>query len=380
MRWLFTSTTPTGQDTAKLVFKHIQHAQFCYMPYDFPWLWRRFFRQMKPQFGLLVETELWPNLLATAHARQVPVALVNARVSPKTAKGLERFACLSQPALKRLVGIVAQTESDAEVLQGLGGQVAAVVGNMKFDVRPQADLLAQGRVWRESVLADASKATSTAFEHVLLAASTREGEEALILAAWQEKYHLFPNTVLMLVPRHPQRFDEVQGLIAEHGFQAMLRSKGWHVGSLGDDHGDHPDFHHESSVDKPWVLLGDSMGEMPAYYAMADAALMGGSWLPFGGQNLIEACACGCPVALGPHTYNFEKAADDAINSGAALRFETVAQAIEALTLTLTLTLGAGSELARWRDAAVKYAAQHRGATERTAQALQSLRVLEARR
>ncbi len=354
--WVFSSTTPTGREAARSVFAAIQGARFVYVPYDFPWLYRRFFRRLKPQLGLLVETELWPNLLASAQQARVTMVLVNARVSPSTARGLARFAVLSAPALRGLSGIVTQTAADAEHLARLGATVTAVAGNMKFDVVPKPDTMALGKTWREQWLAGNGK------RQVVLAASTREGEEILIIRAWQQLLAVQPvlaeDVVLMVVPRHPQRFDEVASVIQAAGFDVIRRSGGWGDSRLsGWEHA---------------VLLGDSMGEMPAYYAAADVALMGGSWLPFGGQNLIEACACGCPVALGEHTYNFEKAAVDAIHSGAAQRFSDVEAAMRGVLTRLHQPDG----LSAWRANAIRYARQHQGATQRTVEALLTLGVL----
>ena len=355
--WIFSSTTPTGRATAQLVFGDIGSKQFVYMPYDFPWLWTRFFKRLQPALGLLVETELWPNLLAVAHAKKIPMVMINARVSPGTARGLERFKWLSRPGLSRLTGVIAQTQADASTLKSLGAHNEVVAGNMKFDVTPSKQLLGLGQQWRNNVLTQTNKT------RVLLAASTREGEELLILDAWkqlcEQSSGMTNNTLLLIVPRHPQRFEEVKAMIQQMGFSEVQRSAQW----LLTGH----------SMNKNYVLIGDSMGEMPAYYAMADAALMGGSWLEFGGQNLIEACACGCPVALGPHTYNFEKAANDAIDAGAALRFENIGLALDGLDSMLA----SADDLQRYQHAALIFAGMHQGAAQRTVGALQRLGVLK---
>jgi 3-deoxy-D-manno-octulosonic-acid transferase len=202
---------------------------------------------------------------------------------------LRTFPGLVGPAFASLSGVMAQTAGDAGRLAGLGASVVEVCGNLKFDVRPAADKIDLGRQWRQLV----------GQRSVWLAASTREGEEELVLDAWRRV--AIPDALLVLVPRHPQRFDEVAGLLERRGLRVARRSQ-----SL-------PDGETE-------VWLGDSMGEMAAYFSLADLAFVGGSLLPLGGQNLIEAAACGCPVLVGPHTFNFLQATEDAIAAGAALR------------------------------------------------------------
>jgi 3-deoxy-D-manno-octulosonic-acid transferase len=206
-----------------------------------------------------------------------------------------------------------------------------VCGNLKFDVALPAAAVALGKSWRGAL----------AGRRIWVAASTREGEEALLLAAWRQA--ALPGSLLVVVPRHPQRFDEVAALIESEGWRMARRSNGL----PGPD-------------DEVW--LGDSMGEMAAYYTLADLAFIGGSLLPLGGQNLIEAAACGCPVLVGPHTFNFLQATDDALAAGAALR---VADAAELAAAIVRLS-GDAEELATMRAAALRFAAAHRGATERT--------------
>lgn len=342
--WVFTSTTPTGRETAQHVFRDLGKRHHVYLPYDLPFAVSRFYRELHAHMGWLVETELWPNLLAAAHHFAVRLCLINARVSPRTGEQLGRWPALSQPALQRLSVIAAQTAADAAWFERLGRPVDVVAGNLKFDVQPRPELLAQGRSWR-AIWGDAP---------VVLAASTREGEEPLLLAAWEAHLQSWTGRVprLLVVPRHPQRFAEVADLFESAGYFVSRRSA------------DFPSAPPEQVQRCIW--LGDSMGEMPAYYASADLALMGGSWEPLGGQNLIEACACDCPVLLGPHTFNFAKAAGDAIDTGAALRFENMGQAIA----WLTTQFQPGDALPSLRQAATAYAAAHRGATARTVAAL----------
>ena len=327
-RILLTGMTPTGRDAGAQVYgdRVIQ----AYLPYDLPFAVNRFFRHFSPSFGVLMETEIWPNLLTGAQHAGVPVMLANARLSVRSARGYGRFRGLVGPAFASLSGVMAQTAGDAGRLAGLGASVVEVCGNLKFDVRPAADKVDLGRQWRQLV----------GQRSIWLAASTREGEEELVLDAWRRV--AIPDALLVLVPRHPQRFDEVAGLLERRGLRVARRSQ-----SL-------PDGETE-------VWLGDSMGEMAAYFSLADLAFVGGSLLPLGGQNLIEAAACGCPVLVGPHTFNFLQATEDAIAAGAARR---VANADELGRCVDTL-LRDGEHLAVMRAAANQFALAHQGAAER---------------
>jgi 3-deoxy-D-manno-octulosonic-acid transferase len=303
-----------------------------------------------------METELWPNLCASAKAEGVELALVNARLSERSLRRGQRHAALIVPALESLRVVVAQTHADARRLRELGRHEVVVAGNMKFDIQPPADILERGRRWRALL----------GGRPVVLAASTRDGEEAPLLAAWRERPEA-PGVLLVIVPRHPQRFDAVARLIETQGFVLSRRS---------DSAGQQPDG--QGSLDwlRTDVLLGDSMGEMFAWYAMADVAVLGGSLLPFGGQNLIEACASSCPVVLGPHTFNFEDAAEQAVAAQAALR---VADAGEAVRKALELIAQAGA-LPEMGMRGARFAAEHRGATRRTLASLQERELLPQRR
>ncbi len=327
-RILLTGMTPTGRATGREVYgdRVIQ----AYLPYDYPGAVGRFFRHFSPAFGVLMETEIWPNLLHAARRAGVPVVLANARLSVRSARGYGRFRRLVGPAFAALSGVAAQTRGDAERLLALGVETAEVSGNLKFDVRPPADKLALGRQWRQAI----------GSRPVWLAASTREGEELLILEAWRRA--AVSGALLVLVPRHPQRFDEVAALLRQQGLPAVRRSAGLPATDTA-------------------VWLGDSMGEMAAYYSLADLAFIGGSLLPLGGQNLIEAAACGCPVLVGPHTFNFLQATEDAIAAGAAQR---VGDAGELGERVADLLRDAG-RLASMRLAAAGFASAHQGAAER---------------
>ncbi len=327
-RIVLSGMTPTGRDAGRQVFG--DSVLQVYLPYDLPFAVDRFFRHFSPDFGVLMETEIWPNLLASATRHRVPVYLANARLSERSARGYQRIAPLAKPAFAALAGVAAQTEGDAQRISLLGASPVQVCGNLKFDVSLSAELQSQGAAWREKI----------GGRPVWLAASTREGEEALLLEAWKQVRD--PAALLVIVPRHPQRFEEVAALLAQAGHRFQRRSLGY-----------------PSVADEIW--LGDSMGEMVAYYALADLAFIGGSLLPLGGQNLIEAAACACPVLVGPHTFNFKQATEDAIAAGAALRIADAGGLGEAVARLLADAQSRQS----MRDAALQFSSAHRGATAR---------------
>lgn len=339
-RILLTGMTPTGREAGREVYgdRVIQ----AYLPYDYPDAVKRFFSHFSPAFGVLMETEIWPNLLATAKKNGVPVILANARLSERSARGYEKVALLARPAFSALTAVAAQTAGDARRIAGLGASNVTVCGNLKFDVTPAPEKIALGHTWRKAL----------GERPVWLAASTREGEEALVLKAWREIGTMSgrPAPLLIIVPRHPQRFPEVATLLVRNGIDFVQRSAGL-----------------PASDTQVW--LGDSMGEMAAYYALADIAFVGGSLLPLGGQNLIEAAACGCPVVVGPHTLNFQRATEDAIAAGAASRVADPAE----LAAAIYGAFAKAAELVAMRTAAVHFAAAHRGATERTVAVIRSV-------
>ena len=329
-RILFTHMTPTGRQTSIDLFG--EAVTRVYLPYDTPWAVRRFLDHYRPELGLIMETELWPNLVATCKQRALPLLLVNARLSQRSANRYARVPRLTRAALTSLTAIAAQGEDDAARLRELGAQQVEVLGNMKFDVAPPEAQLALGREFRARI----------GERKVLLCASTREGEEALILDAWLRMGN--PAMLLAIVPRHPQRFADVAALIAARGLPMQRRS--------------------DNAVVAPTtqVWLGDSMGELFAYYASADAAFIGGSLLDYGSQNLIEPCAVGVPVFIGPSTYNFADAAAAAQEQHAGT---AIASAEELLDEALALLADPPRRAARSK-AASAFAAHHRGATAKT--------------
>ena len=327
---LLTHTTPTGRQASLELFGDA--VRRCYLPYDFPFAVKHFLHRFRPEVGIVMETEIWPNLIEHCHRRGIPVYLVNARMSEKSARGYARFRSLAADALRKLAGIGAQTERDAARLVELGAQTMTVTGNIKFDRTPPPEMLALGKRLRE--LFGSRK--------VFLAASTREGEEALILDALAGAH--MAELLTVLVPRHPQRFEELGVLLRQRGRAFARRSEGLPV---------------RADID---VVLGDTMGEMFAYYYASDVAFVGGSLLPLGGQNLLEACAVGRPVIVGPHTFNFEEATEGAIEAGAALRVANAA----ALAGTVTSLFSNPGRREAMAEAGIRFTQRHRGATERT--------------
>ena len=339
MRLLLTHGTATGRaEGAKLLRPGDLQT---WQPWDTPAAAARFLAHFRPRLGILMETEIWPNLAAACAQAGVPLVLANARLSEKSARQTRRLAWLARPAYASLTAVWAQTQDDATRLTALGAKVKGVFGNLKFDAAPDAPQLASGRVWRQRSAAP-----------IVMFASSREGEEDALLrllAADPAASAL----QWLIVPRHPQRFDAVAALVQSHGF-ALSRRSLWGDGPPGGGAGE------------PCIWLGDSLGEMALYYGLADVALLGGSFEPLGGQNLIEAAACACPVLMGPHTFNFTEAAELAQAAGAALRVADLAQAVQ----TALALVHDKPRLQAARQAADGFARAHRGATERLADAI----------
>jgi 3-deoxy-D-manno-octulosonic-acid transferase len=345
---LLTHMTPTGRATGAAIFADLitsGRLEQCWLPWDYPGATRRMLKRMRPSIGMLLETELWPNLIDAAAREAVPMVLVSARLSEKSLRKGLRWHALIEPALLGLRQVLAQTSSDAERLAQLGRRDVPALGNLKFDIEPPESMLTLGGQWRECLL---SREPS---KKVIVAASTREGEEAMLFDAWRQRFGLERSDarpLLVVVPRHPQRFGEVH---------ALAQGLGWKVARRSEFAGAAPDV---EALDAD-VLIGDSMGEMFAWYAFADLAIIGGSFAPLGGQNLIEACAVGRPVIVGPHMFNFEEISRDAIAAGAAVRAADMTQAVKQ---SLDLLADEPRRHAK-SQAAKSFAAQHRGATQR---------------
>jgi 3-deoxy-D-manno-octulosonic-acid transferase len=339
---LLTHMTATGRATGQQLFAaQGERVIQSYLPYDTGWMCARFLRHFKPKICILMETEVWPNMVRQCVRAGVPVMLANARLSARSLRRGQRFGAILLEAAAGIDCVAAQSEQDAERLRLFGARQVHVTGSIKFDVEAPADMVARGRQWR----------TQFGERPVLLCASTREGEEALILDALANVPDR--NFLTVIVPRHPQRFDEVASMISARGFAMQRRSMLGGAAVAADTA----------------VVLGDSMGEMAAYYAACDTAFIGGSLLPLGGQNLIEACALGVPVLVGEHTFNFQMISDDAVMADAAVR---VSSASDMLRQARSLFADKDRRTSMAQHAQ-EFARRHQGATVRTMALLESM-------
>ncbi len=290
---VMTTVTPTGAGRVKAIFgDSVVHL---YAPYDLPGSVRRFFDRVRPKLAVIIETELWPNLYHECGKRSVPLVLASARVSHLSVAKYRRFIGLFREALSHGIVIAAQSESDAERFRSLGANPARthVTGNIKFDIQPPEDLAARGAALRAEHAPD---------RPVWVAGSTHEGEEEQVLLALQLVQKEYPDTLLMLVPRHPERFNTVATFLSERGVNFVTRSSG------------------QRCTLATKVFLVDTLGELMIMYAAADIAFVGGSLVPIGGHNLLEPAALGKPILTGPHTFNAEDIAPMFVDQHAAVR------------------------------------------------------------
>lgn len=345
---LLTHMTATGREMGATFFEqYLVSGQLrqAWIPYDLPAAVKGFFNHWQPRCGILIEREIWPNLLAEAKSQQIPMVVVSARFSASSFKQARCLGKALKDAFASLQLVLAQTPEDQRRLENYGLKQVKLAGNLKFDVNIAEPLVQQARQLKKQLQ-----------RPVVVVASTRDDEEAMFLDALDKTKSITPELTVpplyVLVPRHPQRFEEVSDLLKESGLIYCCRSEQPTVEELS---------HCQ-------VLLGDSLGEMFFYYGLADVAIIGGSFAEFGGQNNIEASALGLPVIVGPHTENFKQAVEDAIAVGATRRCESAEQAI---TEALQLLNNPGQCQAMSR-AAEQWMAQHRGATERTMSYLQS--------
>jgi 3-deoxy-D-manno-octulosonic-acid transferase len=337
LRILLTHSTATGREAGQALLRD-GDAQ-TWLPYDTPGAVRRFLRHWRPRLGVLMETEVWPVLQREAQRAGIGMVLANARLSEKSLRQGRRFAALLGPAARRMALALAQTEADAARIRAMGTARVEVAGNLKYDIAVDPALIARGQAWAARL-----------GRPVLMLTVSREGEEKALLDEWLKQPA--PRPLLAIVPRHPQRFDEIAGLIQASGLRLARRSS-WRAEPPA-----------EALAADVW--LGDSMREMPLYYGLAGVALLGGSFEPLGGQNLIEAAACGCPVLAGPHTFNFAEATALALAAGAAQRCATLADAV---SQGLALCADAAARDGMSRNA-LAFSAAHRGAAARMAAAI----------
>lgn len=328
---LLTHTTPTGRATSEQLFGN--EVLRVYLPYDVPFAVKRFVKHFNPKLGLIMETELWFNLIEACDREQVPQLLLNARLSEKSAKGYVQLGRLVQNGLSKFALIAAQSNEDEARFKLLGAPHTMVAGNLKFDATAPAESAVLGQQLR-----DLLGSTRTVF----VAASTREGEEPMILDAIAGLPLL-----TLIVPRHPQRFDEVEQLLKSRNIAYVRRSQ--LVAPITED---------------TQVVLGDSMGELYTYYAASDFAFIGGSLLKYGGQNLIEAASMGKPILIGKYTYNFAEATKGAVQSGAA----TQVRDVENLRAKIQFLLDNPSKREKMGQAALDFSKASTGTTVRIMQ------------
>jgi len=357
LRVLLTHSTATGRSHGQGLLR--TGDQQAWLPWDTPAAVQAFLQHFQPRAGVLMETEVWPQLCAACAQARVPLVLVNARMNERSHRLALRWSALSRPAYAALLAVWAQSEADAARLRDVGARVQGVLGNLKFDARPDPAMLELGRGWR-----------ARGRRPVVMLASAREGEEALLLDALQAHPRAWMAAQWLIVPRHPQRFEAVAALVRERGLPLARRSQ-WGPWGPGEPLAaagiGGPDDAPDDS--RPVVFMGDSLGEMAAYAAWADIALLGGSFAPTGGQNLIELAACGCPVVMGPHTYNFAASAQAAETLGAAQRVTDMASALQAALDWLDHPAQRQQAVLACQNLAT----EHQGAAQRTAQALAPL-------
>ena len=288
---LMTTVTPTGAARARQLFGN--SVRLRYVPFDLPGSVRRFFDRVRPRLALILETEVWPNLYAECGRRKVPLVLASARISPRSVRRYRRLVPLFRQALSHGIVIAAQSDTDAMRFRSIGANPARthVTGNIKFDFQPPAGIEVRGARWRES---------NAPGRPIWVAGSTHKGEEDLILDAHHAVLRRFPDALLLLVPRHPQRFEIARELLTRRGETFTNRSSGTAIPRATS------------------VMLGDTMGELMMFYVAADVAFVAGSLVPIGGHNLLEPASLGCPVLTGPHNFNSEAVVRLLIEAGAA--------------------------------------------------------------
>jgi len=331
---LVTTVTPTGAARVTATFGgDVDHA---YIPFENPDAIHRFFARKKPRIAMIMETEIWPNLYHGCGVRQIPLVLISARISPKSVKNYRRLLPLFRDTLSHGIIIAAQTESDADRFLSLGAspERTRVTGNIKFDIDLPDSINADGQALRAALFPDRS---------VWIAASTHDGEEIQVLDAHREVLKAFPDALLILVPRHPERFRSVQELVDREGFVQTLRSR------------------QSAAAADCQVFLGDTMGEVPLFYAASDVAFVGGSLVPIGGHNLLEPAAVGVSMLSGPHVFNAEEIARLFFRQGGCRRVESSAE----LAAAVVELLGDSDARQRMRVLAAELLENNRGALDR---------------
>lgn len=331
---LVTTTTPTGARRLRELFpSRVQHA---FTPYDLGWIMSRFLRRVQPRLVLVVETEIWPTMLKTCQRRAIPVILANARLSERSARGYARLGRFTASTFRRFAAIAAQSQPDAERFVRLGADAhhVSITGSIKFDLQVPASLRDRAEVLRRAWGVN---------RPVWVAASTHEGEEEALIAVQRRLRGRYEDALLVLVPRHPERFDRVAALLRREGAETARRSE-------------------DRTCDRRCsIYLVDSMGELTLFLAAADAAFIGGSLVPIGGHNLLEAAALAVPIAVGPHCFNFAEITRLLVDAEGAVQVADAA----ALGDLLERWLGDAAERAQVGERALAFVERNRGALER---------------
>lgn len=341
---IYTHMTPTGKEVSgELIKKFPERVQHCYLPYDFEKFQQKFIQAIKPDICLLMETEVWPNLTFVASKLNVPVILVNARLSEKSLRKTLRVGSLLRESMGRLTVTLAQSDLDAKRLKKAGCKIVKVTGNLKFDHK----LNQQQLILAQNVKGLLSK-------KIILFASSREGEEELFINLIKSVGN--KEILWLIVPRHPQRFGDVADLLSKDRVSFVKRSTVADWNKVGKDEG-------------LQVMLGDSMGEMSFYYGLADVVLMGGSFGDYGSQSLIEPCLIGLPVIVGPSIYNFESVIEDAEKNNSIIRVSSLKEGLEE-----ALALARGEDKRRILSLAAKqFAFSRKGGTKKTVDVIQKV-------
>lgn len=344
--WL-TTTTPTGSARARDLFsEEITHGRVMhsYMPYDLPDCMARFIQKIRPVCAIFMETEVWPNTLTVCNKKRIPCVLINARLSEKSLQKYQRLASFSQQTFSLFSHIVAQTKNDADRLRALGSMPVTVSGNIKSEVCVTPELSDAAKQLREQWSSNGRKV-------VMIAASTHAGEDEVILSVYRELLGEHPSLRLVIVPRHPERFADVEQLCLAQGWQVALRSK------------------ERSVVDNTQVIIGDTLGELLLFYGASDIAIIGGSFIEHGGHNMLEAAVWGLPIISGPSVYNFSQIAKDMQDQNALILVDNQ----QVLVVTVDQLLRDTCGMALLGSNAKQYVKQSTGAVETTIALIQTL-------
>ena len=342
-RVLVTTMTPTGSDRVKALYGNLpgDRVRHVYCPYDLPDAQNRFLNKVKPELALIIDTELWPNTIAACHKRGIPVIIVNARLSERSARGYARMKGLVSTMLKQITMVACQSKDDGERFTRLGLplQQLTITGSVKFDLSVSPDVIKQGKhlksTWEEGLGRPSI---------VITAASTHEGEDQQILDAFNSLREQYDNLLLVLVPRHPERFDAVNELIKSSSCNVVRHS------------GNQP------LTSSTSVVLGDTMGEMMTFFAASDIAFVGGSLIEHGGHNMLEPAVLGLPVLSGRHVYNFQDISDSLVRAGGMQLVDSPKQLAEAIARLITDKL----HYKEMSQNAARFVASNRGALEKT--------------